>query len=66
MHDSSPRQKTPPPHLAAIAAHVCEHGPIPGCQHIFEQLIKLDAEFPGLLFRDFVVACAIASAEGEA
>jgi hypothetical protein len=50
MHGSSPRQKTPPPHLAAVATHVREHGPIPGCQYIFEQLIKLDAEFPAFSF----------------
>jgi hypothetical protein len=55
MHGSSPPQKC-----------LTRHGPVAGCQHIFDQLIALDAKFSGVLFRNFIVACTIASAEGQA
>ena len=52
--------------IAACAGHLRERGPLPACRHVFDQLIDLDVAFPGLSFRDFVVACGVASAEGAA
>jgi hypothetical protein len=52
--------------VAVVAAHIRKRGPLPGCQHVFEQMLAVDIEHPGLSFCDFVVACAVASAEGEA
>lgn len=52
--------------VSAVAAHIRERGPQPGCRHIVEQLIALDDAFPDLSFRDFVVAFMRAATEGEA
>jgi hypothetical protein len=63
----SDRRTAPPPgELAAIVSHLRQRGPLPGCQHIFDRLLELDRAFPGLSLRNFILAIAIASAEGEA
>lgn len=46
--------------LDVIAAHLIEHGPVPGCKHIFEQLLALSQAFPGITVIEFIAASAIA------
>jgi hypothetical protein len=47
--------------------HLRECGPLPGCKHVFEQLIALDAAFPGISVAQFIRASALAvTTEGSA
>jgi len=54
------------PKSSKVARHIREHGPTPGCDHVWQQLIALDELFPRLTYREFVIACGLASAEGQA
>jgi hypothetical protein len=51
--------------IVACVAHLRKRGVLLGRWHVFDQLIELDVAFPTLSFRDFVLACAVASAEGN-
>ena len=53
--------------LAPIIAHLCERGPVPPSKLMFQQLVDLDAVFPGVTVADFVRAAVIAvMTEGSA
>jgi hypothetical protein len=48
------------PRCVTLAMFMAEHGPISGCDYIFEQLDRIDAAFPGLTFSEFCFAAHIA------
>jgi hypothetical protein len=63
---SDRRPEPLPPKVVALAAQIRVHGPDVGCEHVWDALCAIDAKFPGLSFREFVLAIAVANAEGQA
>jgi hypothetical protein len=62
---NEPDQRPQEAAITACALHLRAYGPLLADWHVFDQLIELDIAFPGLTFRDFLLASVVAGTEGQ-